>query len=47
MHCPLSQPAEKAQQEPLGEVLKKAAKKAAGGGVAGAVAMFANVGALM
>jgi len=40
-------PAEKAQQEPLGEVLKKAAKKAAGGGVAGAVAMFANVGALM
>lgn len=46
MLCALSQPAEKAQ-EPLPEVLKKAAWKAMGGGTAGAVAMFANVGALM
>jgi len=39
-------PAEKAQ-EPLSETLKKAAWKASGGGIAGAGAMFINVGTLM
>jgi len=39
-------PAEKAQ-EPLSETLKKAAWKASGGGLAGAGAMFINVGTLM
>lgn len=34
-------------KEPLSETLKKAGKKALGGGVAGAVAMFVNVGTLM
>jgi len=36
-----------AEGEPLSETLKKAAYKAAGGGIAGAVAMFVNVGTLM
>lgn len=40
------QPAEKAK-EPLAETLKKAAWKATGGGLAGAGAMFINVGTLM
>ena len=40
----IKQPAEK---EPIGEVLKKAAWKAAGGGLAGFGAMFINVGTLM
>jgi len=39
-------PAEKAQ-EPLSETLKRAAWKASGGGIAGAGAMFINVGTLM
>jgi hypothetical protein len=43
---PLGQPAESAK-EPLIDVLKKAGHKALGGGIAGAVAMFAQVGALM
>jgi len=34
-------------KEPMSEVLKAAAKKAAGGGIAGAAAMFINVGTLM
>lgn len=40
------QPAEQTK-EPLSETLKKAGKKALGGGVAGAAAMVAQVGALM
>lgn len=36
-----------AEGEPISETLKKAAYKAAGGGIAGAVAMFVNVGTLM
>jgi len=36
-----------AEKEPLSETLKKAAVKAAGGGIAGAGAMFINVGTLM
>jgi len=40
-------PAEGAAKEPLGETLKKAAWKATGGGLAGAGAMFINVGTLM
>ena len=36
-----------AEGEPLSETLKKAAYKAAGGGIAGGVAMFVNVGTLM
>jgi hypothetical protein len=36
-----------AEKEPLSETLKKAASKAAGGGIAGAAAMFINVGTLM
>lgn len=43
---PRVQPAEKAK-EPINETLKKAAWKATGGGLAGAGAMFINVGALM
>ena len=39
-----AQPAEK---EPMSVILQNAAKKAAGGGIAGAVAMFVNVGTLM
>jgi hypothetical protein len=35
------------EKKPLSDVLKNAAYKAAGGGVAGAVAMFVNVGTLM
>ena len=35
------------EKKPLSEVLKNAASKAAGGGIAGAVAMFVNVGTLM
>ena len=41
-----SQAAEKAKP-PLGETLKAAAWKATGGGLAGAAAMFVNVGTLM
>ena len=35
------------QKKPLSEVLKNAAKRAMGGGAAGAMAMFVNVGTLM
>jgi hypothetical protein len=43
---PGSQAAE-GEKKPFTEVLKNAAQKAAGGGIAGAVAMFVNVGTLM
>ena len=43
-HAACAQPAEK---EPMSVILQNAAKKAAGGGIAGAVAMFVNVGTLM
>jgi len=39
--------AAEAEKKPLSVVLKNAASKAAGGGIAGAVAMFVNVGTLM
>jgi hypothetical protein len=42
----IASPAE-ASQEPLTVTLQKAAKKAVGGGAAGAAAMFVNVGTLM
>ena len=45
-HAPTPQPAEK-EAEPLVETLRKAGKRALGGGVAGAAAMFCQVGALM
>merc|ERR1740138_417300 len=43
----MSPSAAEGEKKPLSEVLKNAASKAAGGGIAGAVAMFVNVGTLM
>ena len=43
----VASPAEVGEQPPLAETLKKAAWKATGGGLAGAAAMFVNVGTLM
>ena len=48
---PLAEPllcvVQPAEEKPIGEVLKAAAWKATGGGLAGAGAMFVNVGTLM
>lgn len=43
----MSPSAAEGEKKPFTEVLKNAAQKAAGGGIAGAVAMFVNVGTLM